>query len=143
VDKVWHVWNDPELMKQWWSPKGYTAPVIKNDLRVGGTFFLSMKSPKGETFYNTGTYKEVVPRERILSKMSFADETGKVIPGAEVRVPGAWPDEVTVVAEFKSLDGKTQVTIKETGIPLVMKVFAKFGWEQQFDKLAALLPTVP
>lgn len=139
VEKIWKVWNDPESMKKWWSPKDYTAPVIKNDFRVTGTFLLSMKSPKGEMFWNTGSYKEIVAHKRIVSTMSFSDENGKVVPGSEVKVPGKWPDEITVTVEFKEADGKTRVTITEVGIPLIMKMFAKMGWQQQFDKFETLL----
>ena len=139
VEKVWRVWNDPESMKKWWSPKDYTAPVIKNDFRAGGAFLLSMRSPKGEMFWNTGTYKEIVPNRKIVSTMSFSDETGKAIPGSEVKVPGEWPDEITVTVEFKEAERKTTVTITEVGIPLIMKLFAKLGWEQQLDKFETLL----
>lgn len=45
AEKVWKLWNDPESMKKWWGPKDYTAPVIKNDPRVGGTFLISIRSP--------------------------------------------------------------------------------------------------
>ena len=37
-DKVWRVWNDADSIKQWWGPSGYTAPLIRNDIRVGGTY---------------------------------------------------------------------------------------------------------
>ena len=140
VAKVWAMWNDPETMKKWWSPKDYTAPVIKNDLRVGGNYLLSMRSPKGEMFWNVGTYQEIVPNQKIVSIMSFSDENGKAIPGSEVKVPGDWADSVTVMVEFKEVEGgKTQVTVTETGIPTIMKLFAKMGWQQQFDKFDALL----
>ena len=139
VEKVWKVWNDPESMKKWWSPKDYTAPVIKNDFRVSGTFLLSMRSPKGEMHWNTGTYKEIVTNKKILSTMSFCDETGKVVPGSEVKLPGEWPNEITVTAEFNEVDGKTKVTITEVGVPLIMKLFAKMGWQQQLDKFETLL----
>jgi uncharacterized protein YndB with AHSA1/START domain len=139
VAKVWALWNDPEAIKNWWSPKGYTAPVVKNDLRVGGTYLLSMKSPSGEMHWNAGTYKEIIPQSRIVSAMTFSDENGKMVPGAEVKVPGSWPDEITLIVEFKEAGGKTLVTIQEIGIPLIMKVFAKMGWEQQFDKFEKLL----
>jgi len=139
VEKVWKLWNDPESMKKWWSPKDYTAPVIKNDFRVNGTFLLSMRSPKGEMFWNTGTYNEIVAYRKIVSTMSFSDESGKVVPGSEVVLPGQWPDEITVTVEFKQADGKTTVTITEAGIPLIMKLFAKMGWQQQLDKFETLL----
>jgi len=139
VTTVWKLWNDPETIKLWWSPKDYTAPVVKNDLKVGGTYLLSMKSPKGEMFWNVGTYKSIVPNERIISSLSFSDERGKLVPGAQVKVPGRWPDEIVVKVEFKEKDGKTRVSVTEVGIPLIMKLFAKMGWEQQFDKFEKLL----
>ena len=139
AEKVWKLWNDPESMKKWWGPKDYTAPVIKNDLRVGGTFLLSMRSPKGEMFWNTGIYKEIALNTRIVSTLSFSDENGKTVPGSEVKVPGKWPDEITVTVEFKEANGKTTVTITEVGIPLIMKFFGTLGWQQQLDKLETLL----
>lgn len=139
VEKVWALWNDPESMKKWWSPKDYTAPVIKNDFRVGGGFLLSMRSPKGEMFWNTGTYEEIVTHRKIVSTMSFSDEQGNVVPGAEVKIPGEWPDEITVTVEFRELDGATRVQVTEVGVPLIMKWFGKLGWQQQFDKFEILL----
>lgn len=138
-NKVWKLWNDPESIKRWWSPKNFTAPVIKSDFRVGGAYLFSMKSPQGKMFWNTGTYKELVPNQKIVSTMSFSDESGRMVPGSEVPVPGKWPDEISVTVEFKEVGGKTHVTIKQVGIPLIMNVMAKMGWEQQFDKFEALL----
>lgn len=139
LTKVWKLWIDAEAMKKWWGPKDFTAPVIQNDFKVGGSFLLSMKAPDGKMFWNTGKYIEIVPFEKIVSSMSFSDETGRVFTGSEIPVPGKWPDAVTVTVEFKEMDGKTHVLIQEEGIPLLMKVMAKMGWEQQFDKLDSLL----
>ena len=139
VTRVWKLWNDPESMKKWWGPKDYSAPVIRNDFRVNGTFLLSMQSPKGEVHWNTGTYQEITEHQRIVSTLSFADEHGKAIPGPEVLLPGVWPDAVTVTVEFREADGKTTVAVTENGIPLIMKLLATLGWQQQFDKFAGLL----
>jgi uncharacterized protein YndB with AHSA1/START domain len=138
-DKVWRVWNDPDSIKKWWGPKDFTAPSIRNDPRVGGTFLWSMKSPKGEMYWNTGVYKEVLPTIRLVSTMSFADAAGRPIPGSEVPVPGHWPNEILVTTEFKESGGKTKVTVTEVGIPLIIKVLSKIAWQQQFDKVASLL----
>lgn len=139
VERVWQLWNDPESVKKWWGSKDYTAPVVTNDLRVGGAYLLSMRSRTGEIVWNAGSYKEVVPNTRIVSTMSFSDENGKAIPGSDVRVPGKWPDEITVTVEFKEADGKTTIAITEVGIPLIMKFFGTLGWQQQLDKFEALL----
>ena len=138
-DKVWRVWNDADSIKHWWGPRGYTAPFIRNDLRVGGTYLWAMKSSKGEMFWNTGVYKEVVPNKRIVSTLSFADETGKAIPGSKAPVPGRWPNAVTVIVEFSESSGKTKVTVTEVGLPLMVKILSRFAWQQQFDKIEGLL----
>lgn len=139
VATVWQIWIDPVAMKEWWSPEHYTAPVIKNDFRLGGTFLFSMKAPDGKISWNTGKYTEIVPLKKIVSRMSFADESGKPIPAAQVGIPGKWPDELTVTVEFSESNGKTHVKVTEEGIPMVMSVFAKMGWSQQFDKFERLL----
>ena len=138
-EQVWRVWNDPDSIKQWWGPAGYTAPTISNDLRVGGAFLWAMKSPKGEMFWNTGVYQEVVPNSRIVSTMSFADEAGKALPGSKAPVPGRWPDAITVTTEFSESNGKTKVTVKEVGMPLLVMILSRVAWDQQFDKIAGLL----
>ncbi len=138
-DKLWRVWNDPDLIKKWWGPKDYTAPFIRNDPRVGGTYLLSMKSPKGETVWNTGVYKEVLPNIRSVSAMSFSDAAGKAIPGSQAPVPGHWPNEIIVTTEFTESGGKTKVTVTEVGIPLFVKILSKIAWQQQFDKVESLL----
>jgi uncharacterized protein YndB with AHSA1/START domain len=117
-DRVWQVWNGEDSIKHWWGPKGYTAPFIRNDLRVGGTYLWAMKSSKGE--------------------MSFADETGKAIPGSKAPVPGRWPNSVTVIVEFSESSGKTKVTVTEVG-PLMVKILSRIAWQQQFDKIEGLL----
>jgi len=138
-EKLWRVWNDPDFIKKWWGPKDFTAPIIRNDPRVGGTFLWSMKSPKGEMFWNTGVYKEVVANSRIVSTMSFADATGRAIPGSQAPVPGHWPNEIIVITEFAESGGKTKVTVTEVGIPLIVKFLSKIAWNQQFDKIESLL----
>jgi uncharacterized protein YndB with AHSA1/START domain len=138
-DKLWLVWNDPVYIKRWWGPKDFTAPIIRNDARVGGTYLWSMKSPKGEMSWTTGVYKEVLPNIRIVSTLSFSDATGKAIPGSKAPVPGHWPNEILVTTEFIDLGGKTNVKVTEVGIPLIVKILSEIAWQQQFDKVESLL----
>lgn len=139
IEKVWILWGDVEAMKKWWSPKHFTAPVIQNDFRPDGKFLFSMQAPDGKVSWNTGKYLEIIPYQKIVSTMSFSDESGNPVPAEHYGIPGDWPDSVTVTVEFADLKGKTHVTIRETGIPMIMYVFAKMGWEQQFDKFEELL----
>jgi len=139
VEKVWTVWNEEESIKKWWSPKGYSAPVIKNDFREGGKYLFSMQAPDGRITWNSGAYTQIIQYEKIVSTMSFSDENGNAIPAEKVGLPGEWPYLILVTVDFKVIDGKTHVTVTETGIPGIMYVFTKLGWEQQFDKMEVLL----
>jgi uncharacterized protein YndB with AHSA1/START domain len=138
-ERLWRVWTNEDSIKQWWGPAGYTAPFIRNDPRVGGTYLWEMKSAKGETSWNTGVYQEVVPNRRIVSTLSFADATGRALPGSKAPVPGRWPNAITVIVYFSESNGKTKVTVTEAGLPLFVKIVSKIAWDQQFDKIEGLL----
>ena len=69
---VWKAWTDPDYVVQWWGPKGFTAPVCRIDLRVGGKFLCCMRAPDGKEFWNSGEYHEIVPHEKIVSSMYFS-----------------------------------------------------------------------
>ena len=36
VEAVWDAWTDPEQVKQWWGPRGFTITTHSKDLRPGG-----------------------------------------------------------------------------------------------------------
>lgn len=141
VERVWALWTNEDSMKKWWGPKHYSAPIIKNDVRVNGFFLFSMKAPNGETHYNSGMYTDISLNKKIVAKMFFSDENGSPIPASQVGVPGQWPEHVEIEVTFSEMDGgtKTRVQVTETGIPLVMSTFAKLGWEQQLDKFDLML----
>jgi uncharacterized protein YndB with AHSA1/START domain len=139
VEKVWQVWTEPASIQKWWGPNHYTAPIIQNDLRVGASFLYAMKSPKDQTTWNTGKYTEIVLHRRIVSKMSFSDETGTPMTAKQAGLPGNWRDEMTMTVDFTPQGQRTKVRVQQEGIPLLMSLFSKMGWEQQFVKFEKLL----
>ncbi len=60
-DLVWKAWTTPELVKEWWGPKDFTAPSIQMDFRVGGKYLFCMHGPKGtefdKDFWSAGRFK--------------------------------------------------------------------------------------
>ena len=77
---MWQAWTDPKRVQRWWGPKGFTTPVCKIDLRVGGVLHYCMRSPAGQDYWNTGSYRDIVEPERIVCTDSFADEKDNVVP---------------------------------------------------------------
>jgi uncharacterized protein YndB with AHSA1/START domain len=140
LNEVWKAWTEPEIVMKWWGPKNYTAPVVKIDLKEGGSYLSCMRSPEGEDFWSSGVYKEIVPMERIVSTDSFADEDGNVVPASQYGMNGDWPLELTITVTFEGDDGKTKLTLQHQGFPnQENRDLAESGWKESLDKLDAYL----
>jgi uncharacterized protein YndB with AHSA1/START domain len=136
---VWKAWTEPERVKRWWGPKGFTSPVIKIDLRVGGEYLSCMRSPEGQDFWGKGIFREIVAPERLVMTDSFADKEGNTVPASYYGMSGDWPLEMLVTVMFEEQEGNTKLTLKHSGIEGISATdrdYMEQGWSQSFDKLA-------
>jgi uncharacterized protein YndB with AHSA1/START domain len=145
---VWKAWSDPELMKKWWGPKNWTAPVVKLDFKIGGKYLLCMRGqmapgqPEVDA-WSGGVYKEIDPMNKIVVLDSFADEHGNKVHASKYGLPESFPMESEITIAFEEIDGnKTKMTLHYpdiTGIEGEMLVNMTQGWNQSLDKLAEVL----
>ena len=135
VNKVWQAWTEPETLKKWWGPKEFTCPSSFIDLKTGGKYLNCMLSPKGEEFWSTGIFKEIIPREKLVFTDSFADEKGNIISASSHNMPGDWPLELLITVSLEEEGEKTKLTLQHTGIPREMQKECIQGWNESFDKL--------
>lgn len=63
---VFRCWTEPEHAARWWLPPGFSATACEIDLRVGGRFYIGMRSPQGEDYPCEGIYEEILPPERLV-----------------------------------------------------------------------------
>lgn len=62
----------PELVKRWLGQMpGWTWAKCEMDVRVGGRYHWVWKSPDGSPMGISGTYREIVPQERIVNTEQF------------------------------------------------------------------------
>ncbi len=109
-DLLWKCFTDPERMKQWWGPKGFSVIASKMDLRVGGTYHYGMTAPNGAPMWGLFTYREIVPQEKLVFINSFSDEKSGI-----TRHPGSatWPLEMLSIFSFEDAPGgKTKFTVR-------------------------------
>src|SRR5580698_7671669 len=66
IELVWEVWTDPEHIKNWWGPNGFTNTITKMDIKPGGEWNLVMHGPDGTDYKNKSVFKEVIDREKIV-----------------------------------------------------------------------------
>jgi uncharacterized protein YndB with AHSA1/START domain len=140
VEKVWQAWTDPELVKQWWGPDGFTCPLARIDFRQGGTSLVCMSSPHFGDQYSTWRYKEIVPLRRIDYIHNLADKDGNKIDPTSVGMPPDFPQDLLNSVTFKALDeGKTEITATEYGwIEGRMLELSQMGLKQCLDKMALI-----
>jgi uncharacterized protein YndB with AHSA1/START domain/dihydrofolate reductase len=114
---VFKAWTEPERLKHWWGPKGFTTPFCAVDLREGGVFLYCMRSPEGRDFWGRGVYREIVVPERLVLVMSFADAEGNVVPATYYGLGPDWPLESLTTVTFEEFAGATTVTVRDEGVP--------------------------
>ena len=142
---VWKAWTEPKQVMRWWGPKIFTSPSCKIDFGVGGKYLFCMRSNSGpevwrKGIWSTGTYKEIVPLERIVCTDCFADERGNIVPAAQYGMGEDFPLETLVTVTFEKIQGnKTKMTLRHEGLPGGIKDDAGTGWSESFDKLAQVL----
>jgi uncharacterized protein YndB with AHSA1/START domain len=144
VERVWQAWTDPQLVTRWWGPYGFTAPVARMDVREGGTSLVCMRSPQGQDFYHTWTYRRVVPMQRLEFVMDLADDNGKrALDPVRMGLPPDFPRDVRHVVAFQaSSDNTTELTVTEFGYTSdQLFEISKLGLEQCLEKMAASLAT--
>jgi uncharacterized protein YndB with AHSA1/START domain len=138
VELVWKAWTDPQMVKKWWGPNGFTCPVAKIDFREGGTSIVCMSSPEHGSLYSTWQYWEIVPMQRIEYIHNLADKDGTKIDPTSIGMPADFPQDLRNLVTFKDLgDGKTELTVTEYDWPVGQMIeMSKMGLEQCLDKMA-------
>jgi uncharacterized protein YndB with AHSA1/START domain len=128
---VWEAWTKREHQLQWGAPHGFTVIDCGGDLRPGGRWHSTMRSPDGKDHRNGGVYREVVEPERLVYTFAWYDEDGK--PGIET----------VVTITLAEAAGKTRMVFRQTGFDTVSaRDGHSDGWSQSFERLAGHLRTM-
>ncbi len=106
---VWKVWTDPEHLRRWFGPKGFTMPTCAMEFRPGGVFHYGMKSPDGHEMWGKWTFLEIAPPEKLVLINSFSDANGGV---TRHPMSATWPLETLSATTFTERDGKTTLTLR-------------------------------
>lgn len=66
IELVWQVWTEPDHIKNWWGPNGFTNTIKTMNVREGGEWLFTMHGPDGTNYANRSVYKEIVPHKKIV-----------------------------------------------------------------------------
>lgn len=129
VEAVWDAWVDPEKVKQWWGPRGFTLTTIQKDVRVGGTWTYTMHGPDGVDYHNKTHFFEVEKYSRLVYDHGGNDDR---------------PPLFRVTALFSEVNGKTKLEMTMSlasaeAANEIKKFIKKAGGEGTWDRLAEFL----
>jgi uncharacterized protein YndB with AHSA1/START domain len=129
---VFRMWTDPVHMARWWGPHDFTNPVCDLDVRAGGTIRIHMRAPDGTVHPMSGTFREVVPPERLVFDAVAEDATGKPLL------------EAHTVVTFEDDGGRTRLTVETRAVgraPIAPQMLAgmEAGWTQSLARLGDIL----
>lgn len=139
---VWKAWTDPDILKYWWWPEGFTPFVSKMDFRVGGQHFSCVQSPEGQESCSKSVYQEIVEPERLVMINSFIDKEGNTVPASYYGLSQDFPMEMQIKVSFEEHNGKTRLILQNSNVGSVSdkaRTDILQGWNESFDKLAIYL----
>ncbi len=135
---VWAAWTTPEHVKKWFTPAPWTTVDCEIDLRPGGIFRTTMRSPEGQEFPNVGCYLEIVKNERLVW-------TDALDPGYRPsnRPPACGVSGFTAVISLEPHGKGTKYTAlamhkDEAGRKAHEEMGFEDGWGKALDQLVAV-----
>ena len=66
IELVWEVWTNPEHIKNWWGPNGFTNTITVMNAEQDGDWNLIMHGPDGTDYRNESIFKEVVKYKKLV-----------------------------------------------------------------------------
>jgi uncharacterized protein YndB with AHSA1/START domain len=108
--QVWRVWTDPEEAPHWLHPRSLTTPrdSVEFDVRPGGAYRYTMVAPDGTEYPSGGTYREVVPPERLVFTWGGPDDPDATMPVVTVQLDeqGASGEQTLMTFRVVGVEGQ-------------------------------------
>jgi uncharacterized protein YndB with AHSA1/START domain len=102
---VYDAYTTPEHVMRWWAGQRGEVTVAEIDLRVGGAWRYALVAEGGFEVAFHGTYREIVPNERIVTTEVYEGE-----PAGGVTEEEAKEGALNTVT-FDEVDGRTTLSI--------------------------------
>ena len=129
---VFDAWTNPKYVPLWLlGPEGWTMPVCEIDLRPGGSWHYVWRRTDGSEMSMRGSYREVVPPERLVSTESWGPE---------------WPETVNTLVLTES-GGRTTITMtiaypSKEARDAALQTGMKEGMDQGFARLDTVVTSL-
>jgi uncharacterized protein YndB with AHSA1/START domain len=128
---VYKAWTTPELVKRWWAGQRGVVTSAEIDLRVGGMWRYVMVAHGAFEVAFHGTYREIVPNERIVTTEVYEAPGAEALPETDAPLNTVTFTEVSGRTTLRLL---TQCPSKELR-DLIINSGMEGGMQEHMDLL--------
>jgi uncharacterized protein YndB with AHSA1/START domain len=133
-ERVFATYTDPALIPEWWGPYDTITIVDTMDVRPGGAWRFVVRGADGSETAFRGTYREVVPPERIAQTFEWEGMPGHVsVESATFEDLGDGRTKVVTTSLFHTPEERDGM----------MASGMEGGLNQSYARLDALLARLP
>jgi len=126
-ERVFRACTEPDELAEWWGPKGFTAPSVELDLRLGGNYRIAMQPPDGDLFFLSGEFREVDPPAQLAYTFRWED-------------PDPDDQETVVTLSFGDLGESTELVFTQRAFATEgRRALHEQGWTDSLDRLHELM----
>lgn len=68
LEKVYEAFANPDHLKKWWGPEGFSNTFHEFDLRPGGKWLVTMHGPQTGNYENSSIFQSVEPLKKVTWK---------------------------------------------------------------------------
>ena len=126
-ERIYRAFLDADALAKWLPPDGFTCKVHALDVRVGGSYRMSVTNfANGESHAFGGEYLELVPNERIRHTDRFDDPN---LPGT-----------IVTAISLRAVSCGAELTVVQDDVPAAIPAEACYlGWQASLALLARLV----
>ncbi len=137
-ERVWQLWEDPNLFEKWWGPPEYPATVVDHEFTPGGRVRYYMTGPDGEKYHGLSRFIAIDPPKSLEFGDVFLDDDGNDVEGMPT---------MTNRVEITGLGGATRMIITTTfpsleAMEQLIEMGAEEGMKGSLSQVDALLAEV-
>ncbi len=123
VQVVFAAFSDPNELRRWWGPEGFTVSSLNFHPQVGERYQIEMQPPDGKAFHITGAFRDVDRPARLAYTFAYEEPDDDDI-------------ETLVVLTLRDLGGSTEVALTQGPFKTeARQALHRDGWTDSFNKL--------
>jgi uncharacterized protein YndB with AHSA1/START domain len=122
-ERVFAAFVNPEQLRHWWGPAGFTVPRLQFDAVEGADYRIALQPPDGDVFHIRGTFRAVEAPRRLIFTFIYEE-------------PDPEDQETLATLTFEPTDLGTRVILDQEPFKTPARLeLHREGWTDTLERL--------